>query len=243
MRNPLSKYQQQAPKGAETEQDAIVRQHAQLVYRIVRQVAERLPPSVDREDLFGAGMVGLLEAIQKFEPDRGIVFEAYARIRIRGAVLDALRRLDHLSRRMRRQTKSVRDTHQKMEQEAGAPVGDAEVAETTGLTIEEVQESRMRRSAPESVDPQVLDSIQTPTLWQGMSSTLETLEREEAITMVANALADLPERNRLIMGLYYEAELTLKEIGQVVGVTESRVSQIMRKTVAIIRVKIEAQKD
>lgn len=243
MRNPLSKYQQQAPKGSESEQDAIVRQHAPLVYRIVRQVAERLPPSVDREDLFGAGMVGLLEAIQKFEPDRGIVFEAYARIRIRGAVLDALRRLDHLSRRMRRQSKSVRDVHQKMEQDAGAPVGDAEVAESTGLTIQEVQDSRMRRAAPESVDPQVLDSINASSLWQGMPSTLETLEREEAISMVANALADLPERNRLIMGLYYEAELTLKEIGQVVGVTESRVSQIMRKTVTMIRAKIEAQKD
>jgi RNA polymerase sigma factor for flagellar operon FliA len=183
-------------------------------------------------------MVGLLEAIQKFEPDRGIVFEAYARIRIRGAVLDALRRLDHLSRRMRRQSKSLRDTHQKMEQEAGAPVGDAEVAESTGLSIKEVQDSRIRRAAPESVDPQVLDSIKANALWQGMPTVLESLEREEAITMVANALAELPERNRLIMGLYYEAELTLKEIGQVVGVTESRVSQIMRKTVSMIRAKI-----
>src|SRR5688572_18474120 len=97
------------------EKEEAVRKYAPMVYRVVRQVAERMPPSVDREYLFSAGMMGLLDALAKYDSDRGIAFEAYARIRVKGAVLDELRGLDHLTRSMRRRSRSVQSTQQELE--------------------------------------------------------------------------------------------------------------------------------
>ncbi|MBR56514.1 MAG: RNA polymerase sigma factor FliA [Myxococcales bacterium] len=239
MSNPLKGYKAHVPGGRSGPNDALVRKHAPMVYRVVRHIAGKLPHTVDSEDLFGAGMVGLLEAIEKYDEGRGIAFEAYARIRVRGAVLDALRKLDHLSRRMRRKTKSVRASKRELEQSAGRPVSDSDVADTMGMSVQEVQSSQSRHSAPEMMDPQIMDSLQLGNLWEGGSGVLEGLERQERIELVVQALSQLPERNRLIMGLYYEAELTLNEVGQVVGVTESRVSQIIRKTVKMIREYID----
>jgi RNA polymerase sigma factor for flagellar operon FliA len=184
-------------------------------------------------------MVGLLEAADNFQVERGIVFEAYARIRVRGAVQDALRRLDHLSRRMRQKSRSIRETHQKMERAAGRPVSDVEVATQMGVAIEDIQTSRTHHTAPDSLDPAVMENVSFTRLWQKELTIVEGLEAQERLEQVVEALSALPERNRLIIGLYYEAELTLKEIGQIVEVTESRVSQIMRKSVSMIREYIE----
>src|SRR5262249_44374887 len=192
-----------------------VRRHAPMVYRVVRQVAERMPPSVDREYLFSAGMMGLLDALAKYDPARGIPFEAYARIRVKGAVLDELRSLDHLTRGMRRTSRSVHASHQELEKSEGHPVGDDRVAEHTGMSMEEVQTSKSRRAPPEPVDPLTLDAMELQSLWQEPMSVLEGLEWEERIRLVSQALGQLPERNRLVIGLYYEAELTLQEIGDV----------------------------
>lgn len=238
MQNLLKAYTQQSSTKRSDEKSEAVRRYAPMVYRVVRQVAERMPPSVDREYLFSAGMVGLLDALDKFDSDRGIPFEAYARIRIKGAVLDELRSLDHLTRSMRRASRSVHNSHQELEKAEGQPVSDDQVAQHTGMSVDQVQSSRSRRAPPEIVDPSKLDMLDLGALWQEPKTAVEGLEGEERVRLVSQALADLPERNRLVVGLYYEAELTLQEIGDVLGVTQSRVSQILRKTVELLRERV-----
>jgi len=126
-----------------------------------------------------------------------------------------------------------------MEASAGRPVGDVELANQMGVSVQEVQTSRTHNAAPESLEPATLENVSFSALWQSELGILESLEVQERMGLVVEALGALPERNRLIMGLYYEAELTLKEIGEIVDVTESRVSQIMRKTVKMIREYLE----
>lgn len=239
MQNLLKAYTQTASKRGTDPKTEAVRRYAPMVYRVVKQVAERMPPSVDREYLFSAGMMGLLDALSKYDSARGIPFEAYARIRVKGAVLDELRSLDHLTRGMRRTSRSVHESHQALEKREGHPVSDDRVAEDTGMSMEEVQSSKTRRAPPECVDPLTLDAMELQSLWQQPMTVLEGLEWEERIRLVSQALAQLPERNRLVIGLYYEAELTLQEIGDVLGVTQSRISQILKKTVELIRAELE----
>jgi len=240
MHNLLKAYTNHNPREA-TETDDAIRKYAPVVYRVVRQVAERMPASVDREYLFSAGMVGLLDALAKYDPDRGIAFEAYARIRIKGAVLDELRSLDHLTRSMRRRSRSVADSRTELEKAEGAPVSDAAVADALGVSIEEVQQSKTRKAPPDVVDPGTLDSLAVSGLWQAQTSADDGMEWDEYVRLLSRALAELPERNRLVIGLYYEAELTLQEIGEVLGVTQSRISQILRKTVEMLREKLVLQ--
>lgn len=241
MHNLLKAYTQNTNRTSKNEMDEAVRKYAPMVYRVVRQVAERMPASVDREYLFSAGMVGLLDALTKYDEGRGIAFEAYARIRIKGAVLDELRSLDHLTRSMRRRSRTVADSRTEMEKVEGAPVSDSDVAEELGMSIEEVQNSRSRKAPPEVLDPSTLDTMSLPGLWQQPSTATDSMEWDEHVKQLSAALAELPERNRLVIGLYYEAELTLQEIGDVLGVTQSRISQILRKTVEMLREKLMAE--
>lgn len=238
MQKLLKAYTTMSPRQASSEHDEAVRKYAPTVYRVVRQVAERMPASVDREYLFSAGMVGLLDALSKYDPEKGIAFEAYARIRIKGAVLDELRSLDHLTRSMRRKSRSVSDSRSELEKLEGEPVGDDAVAESLGVSIEEVQVSRNRKAPPEVVDPSTLDTLSLSALWQQPADASDAMEWDEHVKLLSRALAELPERNRLVIGLYYEAELTLQEIGEVLGVTQSRISQILRKTVDMLRERL-----
>lgn len=238
MQNLLKAYTKMSPRQSSTEHDEAVRKYAPTVYRVVRQVAERMPASVDREYLFSAGMVGLLDALSKYDPDKGIAFEAYARIRIKGAVLDELRSLDHLTRSMRRKSRSVADSRTELEKVEGEPVGDDAVAASLGVSIEEVQVSRNRKAPPEVVDPSTLDTLALSALWEQPADASDAMEWDEHVKLLSKALAELPERNRMVIGLYYEAELTLQEIGEVLGVTQSRISQILRKTVDMLRERL-----
>jgi RNA polymerase sigma factor for flagellar operon FliA len=238
MNHLLRAYTTQLPRKQASETDEAVRKYAPMVYRVVRQVSERMPSSVDREYLFSAGMVGLLDALAKFDADRGIAFEAYARIRIKGAVLDELRSLDHLTRSMRRRWRSVADSRTELEKVEGAPVGDDKVAAALGMTIEEVQSSKSRRAPPESVDPSTLDTLAVGALWQAPVLVSDKMEWEERVKLLSRCLAELPERNRMVVALYYEAELTLQEIGTVLGVTQSRISQILRTTMKMLRDRV-----
>lgn len=237
MQSMLKAFTRPATRRSDPKSEA-VRQYAPMVYRVVKQVAERMPPSVDREYLFSAGMAGLLDALAKYDPARGIPFEAYARIRVKGAVLDELRALDHLSRSMRRVSRSVQSSRHELEKAEGQPVSDETVAEHTGLSLDQVQESRSRRAPPEALDPTTLDALEMSPLWQAPMSALEGLEWAEKVRLVSEALATLPERNRMVISLYYESELTLQEIGDLLGVTQSRISQILRKTVEMLRAKV-----
>lgn len=240
MQTLLKAYTKQSPRKSIDPKEEAVRRYAPMVYRVVRQVAERMPPNVDREYLFSAGMVGLLDALAKYDESRGIAFEAYARIRVKGAILDELRGLDHLTRSMRRRTRSVQTATQALERTDGTPVSDAEISQGTGLSLEEVRKSKSRRAPPESVDPSTLDSLEIDGMWQQPTSALESLEHAEKVRLLSDALAKLPDRNRFVVGMYYEAELTLQEIGEVLGVTQSRVSQILRRTMELLKEHVDA---
>jgi len=217
----------------------LVERYSAMVRRVVRDVGHRVPTSVDRNALFSAGIVGLLDASDKYEDARSVAFEAYARIRVRGAILDELRGLDHLTRTQRQRSRAVAECRRALE--CDGPVSDSSVAEQLGMTVEEVQVSRQQHVPPDVVDPQTMEGKAVRTMWADHASVEDSIAHQERIALVSRALANLPERNRLVVGLYYESEITLQEIGELLGVTQSRVSQVLKKTIALVRDELAPQ--
>lgn len=215
------------------ERAALVERHSPMVSKTVREVSYRAPASVDRQALFSAGIVGLLDAADKYDGNRSVAFEAYARIRVRGAILDELRGLDHLTRTQRRRSRAVAESRRELEKVG--PTSDCAVAEALGMSIEDVQESRRGHVPPAVLDPQAMEMRPVRRLWGDAESVVDRLEHQEQVRSLSQALAQLPERNRLVVGLYYESEITLHEIGEILGVTQSRISQILKKTMEMLR--------
>ena len=210
------------------ENDLIVL-HAPLVKRLAHHLLHRLPASVQLDDLIQAGMIGLLEAGRQYDAGQGASFQTYASIRIRGAMLDEIRRLDWTPRSVHRKTREVNDAVRELEHELGREPGDAEVAAKLGMTLAEYHQILHDASTSKlfSIDQDDSDDGEgrhDPAADQ--PSPLALLEHGGFRKALAAAIADLPERERLVMALYYDEELNLREIGQVLGVSESRVSQI-----------------
>lgn len=222
--------------------DDLVRQHAPLVRRIAYHLMGRLPPSVDVGDLIQSGMIGLLEAARNFAADRAASFETFAGIRIRGAMLDELRRTDWTPRSVHRKTREVAETVRQIEMETGADADAAEVMKRLGISAEEYH-----HVLADAASSRLL-SLTTPDDGDGSGamdvadqSTLGPAERIEQGGMreaLIEAITTLPEREQLVMSLYYEQELNLKEIGAVLGVTESRVCQIHGQAVIRLRARM-----
>jgi RNA polymerase sigma factor for flagellar operon FliA len=217
--------------------DALVRKHADLVKRIAYHLAGRLPPQVEVEDLMQAGMMGLLEAAQNYATGRGASFETYAGIRIRGAMLDALRKLDWAPRSVHRKARAAAQALREVEALRGSEANEADVAAHMGVSLPEYQ-----RIVQDTLGCQLLRLNDA----DGEESALDRLP-DAAPDPEANALDEsmrqaiieaiqaLPERERLVLSLYYEQELNLKEIGAVLKVTESRVCQLHGQ--ALLRLK------
>jgi RNA polymerase sigma factor for flagellar operon FliA len=196
---------------------------------VVRSVKGRVPSMVDGESLEAAAMLGLLQAFEGFDASKGVPFETYARIRVRGAVQDELRSLDHLTRRQRRRVRSVAESREKIERATGAPADDASIAAGANITVEQLSRAAQLPSAPQSIDPSLLSEMALESCWQNNSDMEHALIQKERIELLTEALENLPEREKTIMSLYYKDELTLQEIGDMFGVTQSRVSQIISK--------------
>jgi len=200
------------------DRDGFIRAHIGLARNLALRLAGRVPASVDLDDLIAAGVLGLIDAVDRFDPLRAIPFEAYARTRIQGAILDAMRAEDHLSRRERRKSREADRAEEKLRMKLGRE-----------LTVDESH--RARHGVPRAL-------AHAQTFVQVDDADDGTLAREEsAFARIAAAqehervralVAFLPERDRTILSLYYEEELTYREIGQVMGVTESRICQILR---------------
>ena len=218
--------------------DAEIMQYVPLVYKVVRNITNRMPAFMDREALIGAGMVGLMSAVQKYDASKGVAFEAYARIRIRGAVQDELRTMDHLTRGQRKSTRSIHEAREDLQKKMGAPVDDVELANDAKMTVEEVQQGALLRAPPQAVDPSDLDQQNLSNPWQDAESTEDRVARREQLALVRAALRKLPERDQTIMGLYYEEELTLEEIGTIINVSQSRVSQLIGKVKRKLRAEL-----
>jgi RNA polymerase sigma factor for flagellar operon FliA len=220
------------------EADAMVMRHAELVKRIAYHLAGRLPASVEVADLIQAGMLGLLEAASHYTADRGASFETYAGIRIRGAMLDALRKLDWAPRSVHRKARAAAAAIRELEAEFGREARDSEIAQKMGVSLTEYH-----RIAQDAASCRVASLDETNGDEDALVGRLEdetadpfldaTEEGFRAALM--DAIKELPERERLVMSLYYDDELNLKEIGAVLKVTESRVCQLHGQ--ALVRLK------
>jgi RNA polymerase sigma factor for flagellar operon FliA len=223
--------------------DDLVRRHAPLVRRIAYHLMGRLPSSVDVSDLIQSGMIGLLEAAKNFATDRGASFETYAGIRIRGAMLDELRRTDWTPRSVHRKAREVAEVIRQIETETGAEASDAEVIRRLGISADEYHQVLADAacvrllsltSADDGDDSAVMDVADEAAL-----EPSQGIEHDGMREALGEAIGKLPEREQLVMSLYYEQELNLKEIGAVLGVSESRVCQIHGQAVLRLRARLK----
>lgn len=226
--------------------EALVVRHAELVKRIAYHLAGRLPSQVDVDDLVQAGMLGLLEAAAKFTAGRGASFETYAGIRIRGAMLDALRRLDWAPRSVHRRAREAEQALRAVERELGGAAGDAEVAARLGVGVAEYQRilrdaaSRQLLSLDELMDAH--EGAGGVAVEAGTDPLREVTESAMRAAL-ASAIGELPQREKLMMSLYYEQDLNLKEIGAVLGVSESRVCQLHGQALARLKARLAEWRD
>ena len=221
------------------EGDALVTRHAELVKRIAYHLAGRLPPSVEVTDLIQAGMLGLLEAAANYAANRGASFETYAGIRIRGAMIDALRKLDWAPRSVHRKARAVASVIREIERETGRDARDAEVAERLGVPLEEyyaiVQDAASCRLTS-------LDEVTAAAAPDSADPFRETADANFRAALM-QAIDSLPEREKLVMSLYYGDELNLKEIGAVLKVTESRVCQLHGQALVRLKARLAEWRD
>jgi RNA polymerase sigma factor for flagellar operon FliA len=225
--------------------DRLIVTYAPLVKYVAGRLGSGLPAHVDDEDLVSYGLLGLIGAIERYDPERDVKFETYAIARIRGAIIDELRALDWVPRSVRSRARDIERAIGELEAKLGRVPSDEEIAGKLGLTTEELDESlsEISRSSIAALDElwtisgsggdqvALIDTIED-TDAPDPQGALSQVELREAI---ADSIARLPEREKLVVTLYYYEELTLREIGEVLGVTESRVSQLHTK--AILRLK------
>ena len=220
------------------EQDRLVEQYAPLVKRIAYHLLGRLPSSVQVEDLMQAGMIGLLEASRKFDFGKGASFETYAGIRIRGAMLDEVRKGDWAPRSVHRNTRMVSDAMRAVEARLGRDAKDHEVAAELEMSLEEYYTILSDTAGSKLFSFDDLLESGAPADVQGGEEPASGLQDERFRAALIEAIDTLPERERLLLSLYYDEELNLKEIGAVLGVSESRVSQLHSQCAARLRSKL-----
>ena len=226
-----------AENGAPTPDD-VVTQYSPLVKRIAYHLMSRLPPSVQADDLIQAGMIGLLEASRNYDATQGASFETYAGIRIRGAMLDEIRKGDWAPRSLHRKMRQVAEAIRVIEGNESRDARDSEVADHLGIGIQEYHQILKDASGHKVFSFEELvagDETIAGGMGGANSEPIDDIERQEFKADLATTIAGLPERERLVMSLYYDEELNLREIGEVLNVSESRVCQIHSQ--ALMRVK------
>ena len=224
--------------------DRLILTYAPLVKYVAGRLGSGLPAHVDEGDLVSYGLLGLIGAIERYDPARDIKFETYAISRIKGAIIDELRALDWVPRSVRSRAREIERAIAELEAKLGTAPTDEQIAAKIGISVDELEESLtdISRSSIAALDElwsvsgegdqvSLMDTIEDT---QGVRPQ-EALDETEMREALADAIARLPEREKLVVTLYYYEELTLREIGEVLGVTESRVSQLHTK--AILRLK------
>lgn len=236
MNSKASAYQQHDDKRE------LVEKHAPLVKRIAHHLMARLPASVLVDDLIQAGMIGLLEASRNFDGSKGASFETFAGIRIRGAMLDEIRKGDWTPRSVHKNGRAISEAITEVERETGADAKDVDVAKKMQVSLDDYHQMLSEVNAGKIIgieDLGVTEDVLTTDKNTGENSPLDDLLEGSFQKALATAITTLPEREAIVLSLYYDEELNLREIGEVLDVSESRVSQIHSQ--AMLRLKSRMQ--
>lgn len=219
----------------------LIEEHSTLVKRIAHHLKGRLPASVQVDDLIQSGMIGLIEAARKYDPSKGASFETYAGIRIRGAMLDEIRKGDWAPRSVHRNSRRIAEAIRFVEGQTGRDAQDHEVAKALEMTLDEYYHHLQDGAGSRlfSFEDLLTQQGERENEFMGAeTSPLETLHGDKFRQQLASAIAKLPEREQLVLALYYDEELNLKEIGAVLDVSESRVSQIHSQAAYRLRARL-----
>jgi RNA polymerase sigma factor for flagellar operon FliA len=239
-------YKQTRSASADFDATAIVTRHGELVRRIAHHLAARLPASVEVDDLIQAGMLGLIEAAKNFQADQGAAFETYASIRIRGSMIDEIRRGDWVPRSVHRRYRDVVSATRQVEQANGRAANSSEIAEVLGVSVDDYHHMLEDASRGQllSLDEQMDDFDGEPRLAASCNVTpARELEHTVFRQALGEAIGNLPEREQLVLSLYYEQEMNLREIGAVLGISESRVCQIHGQAMLRLRGRLGDWRD
>jgi len=229
-----------------TERDRLVVAHIGLVKAMAQRLARRLPPQVDVSDLMSIGVLGLIEAAGRYEASTGVPFDAFARRRVQGAMLDELRGMDTAPRSLRKMRRHVDSTIAQLRTTLGHEPNEAEIATALGMTEAEYGDVFEQLRMLEIAQVRQLEEVgsdHAPLLDLCIDPDEGPeirLQRHELRTLLASAIAELPERERHVIALYYEEELTMAEIGEVLGVCESRVSQLRSLAISRLRTSLKS---
>ncbi len=227
--------------------DRLVEQYAPLVKYVAGKVAVGMPHNVEFDDLVGYGVFGLFDAIEKFDPEKHVKFKTYAVTRIRGAIFDELRSIDWVPRSVRQKSREIEEAVHRLESSLGRTASDAEIAKDMGMTPKEFEKTMLKISGTSILSlndvwytgedndkVSIADSIESP-----ISLNPDTIVEKGVIKrVIIEAINELPEKEKKVLVLYYYEDLTLKEIGRVLEVTESRVSQLHTKAIMRLRAKL-----
>lgn len=245
----LRKYKEEPSKLTAQQKDKLIMEYAPLIKFIAQKIAIRLPSNIELDDLISSGVIGLMDALDKYDPSRDNKFKTYAEFRIRGAILDELRAQDWVPRSVRDKAKLLDRTMIDLETDLGRAPTEEEVAEKLNITIEEFHSlvNQVRPVSVLSIDEQAsfssVDKKSLLSILDGckFNNPFNQLNLKSVKNIVARAIEELPERQRLVLSLYYYEDLNLKEIGRVLRVTESRVSQLHAQAIARLRAKLAQQ--
>ena len=225
--------------------EQLINDHLPYVKSIVHRIAAHLPSSVDIEDLINAGVIGLIEAVDRYDPERDNKFMTYAMFRIRGSVISELRSRDFLSRSNRRKLRELEETYLRLEKELGREVDDEEAAQEMNLSFDDFYKiKKMSGISFISLDDigcfsnEARESLTKYIIHGNKDDALNVSRVKEIEEGIARAIEDLPGKQKMVISLYYWEELTMKEIGKVLDITESRVSQIHSQAVISLRGKL-----
>lgn len=239
----IKKYKDEPKRLSQAEKDKLITEYAPLIKFIAQKIAVRLPANIELDDLVSAGVIGLMDAIDKWDPSRDNKFKTYAEFRVRGAILDELRAQDWVPRSVRDKAKLLDKTMVALEGELGRIATDEEVAKALNITMDEFHDllNQVRPVSLLSIDEdQAFSNVDKKSIMNILEGTkfnnpFVQLNMKTVKDVVTTAIEELPERQRLVLSLYYYEDLNLKEIGKVLRVTESRVSQLHAQAVARLR--------
>ncbi len=239
-------FSQAEPLSAEKRNELILT-YTPLIKYIAARLASRLPAQVSLDDLISCGIIGLIDAINKFDVSKNVQFKTYAEFRVKGAMLDELRALDWVPRSVRRKTTDLERAYSDIEKQTGRPATDEEVAQTMGLALDDFYKLLDETKSVTFMDIEFLRQKTTEANDPTLSETFAMDDRDpftainlsQIRELIANAISDLPEKEKMTVSLYYQDELTMKEIGEVLGYTESRISQMHSKAMLRLRTKLK----